>query len=76
MFAEVTPSRLDLLDTLRKAGPCSIYALAKTADRNYSNVYADVTRLEELNLIERTAEDKVFVPFDTIEILMPLDKAA
>lgn len=76
LFAEITPSRLDLLDTLRKSGPCSIYALAKTADRNYSNVHADITRLEALSLVERTGEDKIFVPFDAIEILMPLDKAA
>ena len=34
LFAEITPARLDLLDTLRKNGPCSIYALAKAAARN------------------------------------------
>lgn len=76
LFAEITPARLDLLDTLRTAGSCSIYALAKTANRNYSNVHADVVRLQELSLIERTEDDKVFVPFDAIEILMPLDKVA
>lgn len=76
LFSEVTPSRLDLLDTLRKFGPCSVYALAKKADRNYSNVHTDISRLEELSLVERTAKDKIFVPFDAIEILMPLDKAA
>jgi predicted transcriptional regulator len=76
LFSELTPARLDLLDTLSRTGPCSIYALAKTAERNYSNVHTDVNRLEELGLIERTEEDKISVPFEAIEIFMPLAKAA
>jgi len=64
-----------LLDTLSKTGPCSIYALAKTAERNYSNVHTDVNRLEELGLIERTEENKISVPFEAVEIFMPLAKA-
>ena len=75
LFSELTPARLDLLDTLSKTGPCSIYALAKTAERNYSNVHTDVNRLEELGLIERTEEDKISVPFEAVEIFMPLAKA-
>lgn len=76
LFAELTPARLDLLETLRRAGPCSVYALAKAAERNYSNVHADVSRLEELGLIERTEEGAVSVPFEAIEILVPLAKVA
>jgi predicted transcriptional regulator len=38
MFTDLTPARLDLLETLRKSGPTSVYALAKVAERNYSNV--------------------------------------
>ncbi|MFN7852170.1 MAG: transcriptional regulator, partial [Dolichospermum sp.] len=56
--------------------PCIIYALANTAERNYSNVHTAVNRLEELGLIERTEEDKISVPFESIEIFMPLAKAA
>jgi predicted transcriptional regulator len=51
LFTEFTPARLELLDTLRRVGPCSVYALAKAAQRNYSNVHADVARLQELGLI-------------------------
>lgn len=76
LFAELTPARLDLLETLRRAGPCSVYALAKAAERNYSNVHADVSRLEELGLIERTEEGAVSVPFEAIEILVPLAQVA
>ena len=76
LFAELTPARLDLLDTLRRVGPCSIYAVAKAAERNYSNVHTDVTRLEELGLIERSEDGNVLVPFESVEILVPLAQVA
>jgi predicted transcriptional regulator len=72
LFTELTPARLDLLDTLRRVGPCSVYAVAKAAERNYSNVHTDVARLEELGLIERSEDGSVSVPFDSVEILVPL----
>jgi len=75
LFAELTPARLDLLDTLRRVGPCSVYALAKAAERNYSNVHTDVARMEELGLIERSEEGEVLVPFETVEIVVPLARA-
>ena len=76
LFSELTPARVDLLDSLRRAGPCSVYALAKAADRNYSNVHTDVARLEELGLIERTDEGSIHVPYESVEILLPLAQAA
>lgn len=76
LFAELTPARLDLLNTLRGLGPCSVYALAKTAGRNYSNVHADIARLVDLGLVERIDEETVAVPFDAVEIHMALAQAA
>jgi predicted transcriptional regulator len=76
LFAELTPARLDLLDTLRRVGPCSVYALAKAAERNYSNVHTDTARLEELGLVERTAAGEISVPYESVEILVPLARAA
>ena len=75
LFAEFTPARLDLLDTLRRVGPCSVYALAKAAERNYSNVHTDVARMEELGLIDRTAEGEVEVSDEAVEIVVPLARA-
>lgn len=75
LFAEFTPARLDLLDTLRRVGPCSVYALAKAAERNYSNVHTDVARMEELGLIDRTADGEVAVPYESVEIVVPLARA-
>lgn len=76
LFSDLTPARLDLLDTLRRVGECSVYALAKAAERNYSNVHADVSRLEELGLVERSGEGTVSVPFDAVEIRFPLARVA
>lgn len=76
LFADLTPARLDLLNTLRQVGPCSVYALAKSADRNYSNVHTDVGRLEAIGLVERTADGAVSVPFEAVEIRVPLAQAA
>lgn len=76
LFSLLTPARIDLLDTLRRAGPCSVYALAKTAARNYSNVHADVVRLLDLGLIERMEDETVYVPFDEIDIRLSLAQAA
>jgi len=76
LFSELTPARVDLLDTLRRVGPCSVYALAKAAERNYSNVHSDISRLEELGLVERNGDSQVSVPFESVEILVPLAQVA
>ena len=71
LFSELTPTRLDLLDTLSKIGLCNLEELATSTEKSYSSIENDVTRLEEIGLIERTEEGKIFVPFEAIEILMP-----
>jgi predicted transcriptional regulator len=75
LFSMLTPARIDLLDTLRRIGPCSVYALAKAAGRNYSNVHTDMARLIELGLAERAEDETVHVPFDEIDIRLPLARA-
>jgi predicted transcriptional regulator len=76
LFAELTPARIDLLEALRRQGPCSVYSLAKEVERNYSNVHTDIGKLEEHGLVQRTPEDLVFVPFDEVEIHLALAKRA
>ena len=76
LFSELSPARIDLLEALRRIGPSSVYALAKTAQRNYSNVHTDIAKLEEHGLVERTQDDAVFVPFDAVEIRLDLFKKA
>lgn len=76
LFAELTAARIELLDTLRSVGPCSVYALARAAQRNYSNVHTDIAALERLGLVQRDENDAVFVPFDVVEIRLALSTAA
>ena len=61
---------------MRQCGPCSVYALAKTTARNYSNDHTDVNKLEQHGLVKRTLDDTVFVPFDSVEIKLALFKKA
>lgn len=72
LFAELTPKRLELLDTLKRTGPQSVYRLAKTLRRNYSNVHSSVVSLLELGLIAKDVNDKVYVPWDDVEIHVSL----
>ena len=76
LFAGITPARLDLLDTPRKNGPCSIYALAKGAARHYSNVHTDITRLIDLGLVVKTDGEMIHVPLDDVEVHFRLAQAA
>ena len=76
LFAELTPARIELLDTLRSMGPCSVYALARAAQRNYSNVHTDTAALERLGLVQRDDDGAVFVPFEVVEIRLALSTAA
>ena len=76
LFTELTPARIDLLEALRRCGPCSVYALAKAVARNYSNVHTDIGKLEEHGLVKRTPDELVFVPFESVEIHLALFKKA
>ena len=76
LFSELTPIRLELLNVLSQVGSCSVYTLAKNTARNSASVQTDVTRLEELGLIEKNHEGAIFVPFESVEIVMPLAKTA
>jgi len=75
LLSHLTGARMELLDSLRQQGTCSVYQLAKAAGRNYSNVHSDVAALENLGLVERNEHGAVFVPFDAVEIHMELATA-
>ena len=62
----LTPARWDLLKRLAKAGPLSVYALAKLSQRDYKNVHTDVARLTALGLIEKSAANLVRVGWDAV----------
>ena len=66
LLQTLTPARWALLQRLAKAGPLSVYALAKLLGRDYKNVHTDVAQLRALGLIEKTPEDLVRVAWDAV----------
>ena len=68
----LSPKRMETLIGLRKAGPLTIYALAKVLKRNYSNVFGDVGALRKLGLVEKDAAGLVSVPWEAVEIRFPI----
>jgi predicted transcriptional regulator len=66
LMKNLTPARWDLLRRLAKEGPMTVYALAKRLERDYKNVHTDVSRLLELNLIEKTDSSLVRVGWQAV----------
>ena len=62
----LTPARWALLKELKARGPLTIFALAKRLQRDYKNVHTDVSRLLELNLLEKTPDGQVSVPWQAV----------
>ena len=68
MLASVlTPKRLELMRVLRQQGLLSIRALSKQLARDYKNVHTDVISLEAVDLIQRSEEGLLIVPWDVID---------
>ncbi|MGQ0591410.1 MAG: HVO_A0114 family putative DNA-binding protein [Gammaproteobacteria bacterium] len=76
LFSELTPERMRLLEVLKTGGAQSIYALAKTLGRNYSNVHRDVQRLLKLELVGKDEHDRIHVPWEEVLISLRLGVAA
>ena len=72
LLKNLTPARWKLLEAAKRSGPTSINELARLLGRNYKNVHTDVTRLVELGLIERVADQRIAVAWDTITAEMKL----
>ena len=66
LLKNLTPARWALLKQLKAIGPVSVFALARHLKRDYKNVHTDVSRLVELNLIERTETSLVRVSWEAV----------
>lgn len=76
MLAVFTPRRWELIAFLRQHGPLSVAALARGLRRNYKNVHGDVAALMEWKVVERDDDGQAFVPWDEIDVRLPLMKSA
>ena len=62
----LTPARWRLLKSLRESGPSSVRAISRTTARDYKSVHTDVRILESVGLIERTEDNLVLVPWESV----------
>ena len=67
LMKSLTPARWALLGRLAKAGPMTVYALAKLLERDYKNVHTDVSRLLDLGLVEKDSDSQVKVPWRALK---------
>jgi predicted transcriptional regulator len=72
LLKTLSPARWTLLAELRKAGPLSIYELARRLERNYKNVHTDVTQLAALGLIEKGNDNRITAPWDLLRAELSL----
>ncbi|PYE87118.1 transcriptional regulator [Phyllobacterium leguminum] len=76
LFSVLTPKRWELIEHLQKIGPSSIRGLARSLDRGIKRVHEDVSALVEWGLIEKTEDNKIWVPYEEIEADFVLTAAA
>lgn len=72
LFGTLTPKRMELLRHLKQHGPLSHRQLALQLNRAYANVHEDVKQLMQLDLIQKESEQKLTVPWDELDICVPL----
>ncbi|HMQ57306.1 MAG TPA: MarR family transcriptional regulator [Rhizobiaceae bacterium] len=72
LFETLTPGRWRLIESLTRSGPSSIRALSRALSRDYSSVHRDVSRLLELNLIKKSEDGLILVPWRKITASMNL----
>ena len=72
MLAVFTPKRWQLIAKLRELGPVTTAHLARTLERDYRNVHADVAALSEWLAVERDESGLVSVPWAAINVDMRL----
>jgi predicted transcriptional regulator len=66
LLRALTPRRWALLKALRRKGPSSVLALARSLGRDYKNVHGDVKLLETLGLVVRADRARVAVPWEIV----------
>jgi len=72
MLAVFTPKRWELIAKLREIGPVATAQLARTLERDYKNVHADVAALSEWLAVQRDEDGLVRVPWTEIIVDMKL----
>lgn len=77
MLAVFSAKRMELVAYLRTHGPLTLAELARHQGQAHENIESDIAALMEWMAIERDDTGQLFVPWDEIEVHLPLiSKAA
>jgi len=76
MLGIFTQRRWELIQYLREHGPLSIAELARRLQRDYKNVHGDIVTLMEWQAVWRDGSQRVYVPWDEIDLRLPLLRKA
>jgi predicted transcriptional regulator len=66
LFRVLTPKRWELIERLQTTGPSTVRGLARELERDVKRVHEDVSILIKHGLVVRTADRKIWVPYDVI----------
>lgn len=76
LFRVLTPKRWELIECLQQSGPLGVRALARALGRDVKRVHEDATAMLKIGMVEKTADGKLFVPFNEIRADFKLQAAA
>jgi len=68
--------RWDLVTYLSAQGPMTLADLARGLGRDEPKVHGDVDALMEWTVVERGADGRVWVPWDEVDLRLPLARRA
>jgi len=75
LWKVLTAKRWELLKTLCGAGPISIREAARRVGRDVKAVHGDVTALLNAGILNRTADNRIEFPYDTVKVEFELKAA-
>lgn len=76
LLSTLTPRRWELLKCLSERGPMAVAQLARALGRDYKNVHGDIAALSEWMAVARDADGRVLVPWDELDLRVPLQHHA
>jgi len=68
MWKKLTPCRMELIYALRERGAMSIRKLAALLQRDYKSIHRDIQILLPIDLVQKTEDGLIVVPWDAILI--------
>jgi predicted transcriptional regulator len=72
MLSTLTPRRWELIQTVKRRGPTPIGDLVEPVEHDQTSSRTDVGTLVDLGILEIDDRQRVFVPWDEIDLRVPL----